>query len=79
MTHPWAPTYAQRIQAKRDAGWHPFWVGYPGDARKVDPLPAGACPERILHDGDPSTPCVLLAGHGGDHEDPEGYTETNWG
>jgi len=36
------------------------------------------CGEPIQHDGDPSTPCLDVVGHDGDHEDREGYTATNW-
>lgn len=53
-----------------------WWYDYPGDVRDVPP-PPGACRGRIHHDGDPSTPCILPEGHEDDHEDPEGYTESD--
>jgi hypothetical protein len=56
--------------------WRTWWRDYPGDVRKITP-PPGACPYRIHSDGDPSSPCILPAGHPGDCEDVEGYTENN--
>lgn len=53
--------------------WRAWWQEQPVDVRLLTP-PPGACPERVVpHDGDPSTPCVLPAGHEPPCEDPEGY------
>lgn len=51
-----------------------WWRSISVDVRDIPP-PPGACTGRIHRDGDPSTPCVLAAGHAGEHEDPEGYCD----